>query len=70
MASELEHAKNDDRRASGGWRCRYWATEVSAWPRGQTVRLEIHYRLATAINDGQNSYPAGDYYQVIYATVR
>jgi hypothetical protein len=53
-----------------GWRCRTWATEVSGWHRGETVTLEIHYRLLDAIYDGKDSYPAGDYYQVIYATAR
>jgi hypothetical protein len=53
-----------------GWRCRTWATAVSGWPRGQSVTLEIHYRLQDAIYDGKDSFPAGDYYQVIYATAR
>lgn len=53
-----------------GWRCRTWATEVSGWPQAETVTLEIHYRLLDAIFDGKNTYPAGDYYQVIYAAIR
>lgn len=55
---------------SNGWACDTWSTLLTNWPRERTIELDVHYSLAQGINDGQNSYPAGGYHQVIYATVR
>jgi hypothetical protein len=57
-------------KTAGQWRCRYWSTLVSDWPRGEVVTLDILYTLSQAINDGRDSFPAGEYSHRILVNVR
>jgi hypothetical protein len=55
----------DDASGSGGLSCRWWTTSIRHWPGDAVSELAIEYDLATAINDGATSYPAGAYRHVI-----
>ena len=50
--------------------CYYWSTALTQWQPGAVVKLEIYYTLADAIDDGRQSYPAGQYQQVLFVNVR
>lgn len=62
--------RTDRKALRSRWVCDTWSILLLDWPRSRTIELDIHYTLSESIYDGQNSYPAGDYHQVIYATVR
>ncbi len=59
----------DDKTSSSGWKCHYWTVALTDWRRGSTVKLAISYSLTESINDGKETYPAGEYHQIIYADV-
>lgn len=50
--------------------CYYWSTALTNWQPGAVVKLEIRYFLTTPIYDGRQSYPAGQYQQVMFVNVR
>lgn len=50
--------------------CYYWSTALTQWQPGAVVKLEIDYTLADAIDDGRQRYPAGQYQQVLFVSVR
>lgn len=50
--------------------CYYWSTALTDWQPGAVVKLEMRYSLTTAIYDGRQSYPAGEYEQVMFVNVR
>ncbi|MBN1874982.1 MAG: protein kinase [Anaerolineae bacterium] len=52
-----------------GWKCHYWATALSGWQKDTSVQLEINYNLVKSVCDGKETYPAGEYRQIIYAYV-
>ncbi|MCB0176022.1 MAG: hypothetical protein KDJ97_36330 [Anaerolineae bacterium] len=62
----LEHEET----AANGWACHYWSTILSNWRRGAMVKLDINYDLTQTINDGEDSYPSGQYHQVLLARVK
>lgn len=51
--------------ASDGWQCRSWKTLLENWPKGENIVLEVRYSLSEGIYDGSQSYPAGEYHQII-----
>jgi len=53
-----------DQTAEGRF-TRTWATMLSGWRSGDKAELEIHYTLHSAVTDGNLTYPAGEYRQVI-----
>jgi peptidoglycan hydrolase-like protein with peptidoglycan-binding domain len=46
---------------TGGWSCRYWALLLRDWQRGSDTTLTVQYAFDWDINDGESSYPAGEY---------
>ncbi|MEP7287149.1 MAG: hypothetical protein ABI947_15450 [Chloroflexota bacterium] len=50
--------------------CRRWGTLLSAWKSGSKVTLEIRYSISEDLMEGGFSYKAGDYRQILNATVR
>lgn len=55
--------------AYNNWSCQGWKVILEEWPKGETVLLEISYNLGEEIFDGAESYPPGDYSQIINVTV-
>jgi hypothetical protein len=53
-----------------GWQCQTWDMALNNWRQGSTVELRIHYNLTRSINDGLNSFPPGEYNQVIKVTIQ
>ncbi|HVO42157.1 MAG TPA: protein kinase [Aggregatilineales bacterium] len=41
--------------------CRFWATLLSNWPKGEQVKLGVVYSLTDTVNDGTITYPPGTY---------
>jgi len=63
LSSRYEDDSSDVQQA-----CRSYAGIVNSWPAGQhTIRTNMH--VDQEINDGWNSYPAGDYVDVYRITV-
>jgi serine/threonine protein kinase len=58
-----------DARSISGWRCHYFVVFLENWQSGTTVNLEISYKLSKAINDGDQTYSAGAYQQIIVVKV-
>lgn len=50
--------------------CRAWSAFLDGWSGGQQYTLDIRYHLSQPINDGWNSYPAGDYIQRMIVSVQ
>jgi hypothetical protein len=50
--------------------CRAWSTFLDGWSGGEQYTLDIRYHLSQSINDGWNSYPAGDYVQRMIVSVQ
>ncbi len=58
-----------DQTAEGRF-SRAWATTLSGWRSGDKAELEIHYTLRSAVTDGNETYPAGEYRQIISVVVK
>lgn len=54
---------------SSGWACRRWITLLTNWKPNSRVELEVRYNLHESIFDGRETYPPGEYRQVIYVNV-
>jgi hypothetical protein len=57
-----------DKTAEGRF-SRAWATTLSGWRSGDKAELEILYTLHSAVTDGNVTYPAGEYRQIISLVV-
>ena len=53
-----------------GWKCNYHATVIGRWPSNVQLILQVKRTFATQINDGQQSYPAGDYIYELNISVK
>ncbi len=53
-----------------GWECNYHATVIGRWPNNVQLILQVKRTFAAQINDGQQSYPAGDYIYELTISVK
>ena len=60
----------ESQTTSNGWECSRWSIILANWKSNSQVKLEVRYSLSESIFDGEETYPAGEYHQVIYVDVR
>lgn len=54
---------------SEGWLCHRWAAILSDWSANNAVKLEVRYTFEEDVFDGVETYPAGEYRQIIHVNV-
>ena len=54
---------------SEDWSCQAWATILSQWSQGNTVKLSVFYYISRPISDGENNYQPGNYRHDIFVSV-
>jgi len=55
--------------AQTDWKCQLWATIVTNWSQGETVKLSVFYTIQRPVSDGDNIYQPGDYRHDIIVSV-
>ena len=47
--------------ANEGWVCQAWATILTQWSRGETIKFSVFFTITRPLSDGENTYQPGDY---------
>ena len=55
---------------TNGWKCSYHAVVFGGWSKSAQYTLQAHRTLLTEQNDGQTTYPAGEYIFSLLVTVK